>query len=146
MGRAWDHWTTAWLVACLALAAHVTEEVLSGSYGLYEDVGRVLILLFPSLELPPFQREVWLINLGGALIALVALTWWIKTRGPLTATASYVLAAFASGNGALHLLAIAALKSMVPGAWTAPLLIAAGLYLFVAVPQRGRRVGPAPGT
>ena len=136
MQRRWDHWTAAWFVVCLALATHVVDEIWHGSYGLYEDAGRLLMLLFPALELPPFQREVWFINLGGALLVLFALTWWVRVRGPLMTTASYLLAAFATANGVLHLLTVAALKNLVPGAWTALLLIAAGLYLFVAIPRR----------
>lgn len=139
MQKSWDHWTTAWLVVCVVLAVHIVDEVVNGSFGLYEDVGRVLMIVFPSLELPPFQRDVWLVNLGGTLIVLFALTWWVRARSPLMATASYLLAAFATANGVLHLLAVAALKGLVPGAWTAPVLIAAGLYLFTSIPGRTQR-------
>lgn len=131
-------WTAAWLLTVLALAAHAADEVLHGSYGIYEDWGRILMTILPSLELPPFNREVWLVNLGGALAVLLALTWLVWLQRGVMIAASYTLAAFTTLNGVLHLLAAAALKTMVPGAWSAPVLIAAGLFLFIAVPRRAQ--------
>jgi hypothetical protein len=42
----------------------------------------------------------------------------------------------------LHLLGAAALKSAVPGVLTAPLLVAAGLFLFVAIPRTQGAAAP----
>jgi hypothetical protein len=136
-------WTAAWLLTVLALAAHAADEVLHGSYGLYEDWGRILMALFPSFEMPPFKRELWLANLGGALAVLLALTWLVWMQRGVMIVASYALAAFATLNGALHLLIAAALKTTVPGALSAPLLVATGLFLFIAVPRRhGNKAAP----
>lgn len=135
MSARWDQWTAAWLFTCFALAAHLADEVWHGSFGLYADAGRVLNLILPSLELPAFQRELWLVNIAGAILVLFALTWLVRRRSTIMVIASYALAAFVTINGAIHLLAAAALKSMIPGLWTAPLLLAGGFFLFVAIPR-----------
>lgn len=131
-----DRWTMAWLAACVALAVHLADEVFYGSLGLYADFARVLGWIWPSLSMPPFHREVWLLNLTGAILVLFALTWLVRQRRGVMVIASYLLAAFATANGVLHLLAAAALKSVIPGLWSAPLMIAAGLFLFLAIPHK----------
>lgn len=143
MGARWDRWTAAWLFTCFALAAHLIDEVWHGSYGLYADAGRVLNLIVPSLQLPEFRREVWLVNLSGAILVLFALTWLVRKRNPVMVVASYALAAFVTINGAIHFLTAAALKSIIPGLWTAPLLFAAGFFLFLAVPHKSDASTPA---
>jgi len=132
-----DRWTIAWLAASLAVAVHIVDEVAHGAYGLYVDVAWLLRLVAPVVEMPPFREEVWLINLAGSVIVLLALTWlvWMR-RGPMV-VASYVFAAFLTANAVFHLFAAAMLKSIPPGTWTAPLLLAAGLFLFVSVAWRG---------
>jgi hypothetical protein len=131
-----DRWTTAWLAVCAALALHLADEVFFGSLGLYADFARVIGWIWPSIEMPPFHREVWLINLAGATLVLFALAWLVRQQRGVMVTASYLLAAFATANGVLHFLAAAALKSMIPGMWSAPLLIAAGLFLFLSIPHK----------
>lgn len=134
-----DRWTSAWFAACVVLAAHVVDEVVHGSYGLYSDVGWLLDAAAPWLDLPPFREEVWLVNISGALAVLFGLTVlvWLR-RGPM-AVASFALAAFVTANGVLHLLGAVALGAMIPGTWTAPLMILTGLFLFVSVERKNIR-------
>jgi hypothetical protein len=51
--------------------------------------------------------------------------------------ASYVFAGFLTANAVLHLLTAAMLKAFPAGTWTAPLMLAAGLFLFVSVAKKG---------
>jgi hypothetical protein len=142
MARPENRWALAWLLVSVALAAHVADEIWHGSYGLYEDVAQIVSLIYPALELPRFNRAVWYVNLGGALAALLALTWLVRAGRRVMVPASYALATFATANGVLHLLGAAALKSAVPGVLTAPLLVAAGLFLFVAIPRTQGAAAP----
>ena len=130
-----DRWTLAWLGVCAALAVHLADEVINGSTGLYGDFVQLFSFLFPFLELPTFRREIWLINLGGAIVVLFALTWMVARRRSPMAAASYLLAAFVTLNGVLHLTTAVAVRHMIPGAWTASLLVVTGLLLFLAVPR-----------
>lgn len=141
-----DRWTMAWLAVCAALALHLADEVFNGSLGLYADFARVVGWVWPSIDMPPFQRDVWLINLAGTILVLFALTWLVRRRSGVMVTASYLLAAFATANGVLHLLAAAALKSTIPGLWSAPLMVAAGLFLFLAIPHKREDVGRSRAT
>lgn len=141
-----DRWTMAWLAVCAALALHLADEVFNGSLGLYADFARVVGWVWPSIDMPPFQRDVWLINLAGTILVLFALTWLVRRRSGVMVTASYLLAAFATANGVLHLLAAAALKSTIPGLWSAPLMVAAGLFLFLAIPHKRGDAGDSRAT
>lgn len=122
-------WTIAWLLLCLVLALHIYEEATRGSYLAYDLVRR----LFPWL--PPFHFEIWLLNVGGAVVVLVGLTWFVHKRLPIMRLASYALAIFATGNAMLHLLLSLAWNQALIGMFTSPLLLAASLFLFVSIPR-----------
>jgi hypothetical protein len=133
--RGLDRWTIAWLLGCIAFAAHIAEEIAYGSFGVYADFNVFVNTLFPSFDLPPYKYDVWLINLIGACALLFAFTWLVRTkRGPMR-LASYVFAAFLTLNGMGHLYAALSMSTYFPGAMTAAAMVAAGLFLFVSIPQ-----------
>ena len=133
--RGFDRWTLAWLFGCIAFAVHIGEEVAYGSFGVYADFNVFVSTLFPWLRLPPYNYEVWLTNLIGAELLLFALTWLVHVkRGPMR-LASYLFATFLTLNGLGHLYAGLTMSTYFPGAMTAGLLMIAGLFLFVSIPQ-----------
>ena len=137
MSSFFDRWTTAWLVTCLTFAIHIADEAYHGSFGFYADMASLITSVMPSLEVPPFRYEVWLINLVGALAVLLALTPLVRARRSLMIAGSYLLAAFVTSNAALHLYMAITMKALVPGLYTAPLMLAAGLFLFSSVSEKG---------
>ena len=135
--RGFDRWTFAWLAGCIAFAVHIAEEVAYGSFGVYADFNVFVNTLFPSLELPPYRYDVWLTNLIGACVLLFVFTWLVYAkRGPMR-IASYAFATFLTLNGIGHLYAALTMSTYFPGAMTAAIMVAAGLFLFVSIPEGG---------
>jgi len=127
-----SRWTVAWFLACLGFALHIVDEGLHGTFGFYSDLERLVSLLLPSLNLTPFNFEVWLINMSGTLFVLFLLTFLVSRANPVMVPASYLFAAFLTGNSAFHLLMTVGRSEAVTGALTSPLMLAAGLFLFTA--------------
>jgi|GEM_PF-2698244 len=127
-----SRWTVAWFLACLVFALHIVDEGLHGTFGFYSDLERLVNLLLPSLNLTPFNFDVWLINMSGTLFVLFLLTFPVSRANPLMVPASYLFAAFLTGNSAFHLLMTIGRSEPVTGALTSPLMLAAGLFLFTA--------------
>lgn len=133
--RGFDRWTFAWLVGCIAFAVHIAEEIAYGSFGVYADFNVFVNTVFPSFDLPPYQYEVWLTNLIGACVLLFVFTWLVYAkRGPMR-IASYAFATFLTLNGIGHLYAALTMSTYFPGAMTAAAMVAAGLFLFVSIPE-----------
>lgn len=130
-----DRWAVAWLILSLVLGVHVAEEAIDGAFALYNDMADWIGVLFPFVQLPAFRYNIWVINLGGTVLALVALTWFVaKRQGPMR-LASYVLSVFAVGNAVLHILMSLAVERILPGTLSAPLVLAAALLLLVSIPE-----------
>lgn len=140
--REFDRWTLAWLIGCIAFAAHIGEEIAYGSFGVYADFSVFVNTLFPWLRLPPYNYEIWLTNLIGTSVVLLALTGLVYVkRGPMR-LASHLFAAFLTLNGMGHLYAALTMSTYFPGAMTAGLLIVAGLFLFVSIPASSSQTLP----
>lgn len=138
-----DRWTAAWLVLSLAFALHVADEVLNGTSAFYSNLADFMTNYLPAVRFPAFRPEIWLINLSGAALALIALTWLVyKRRGPMR-FASYVFAIFATANAMLHIMVSLAVSQAMPGSLTAPLMLAAALFLFASIPEEPRVSGAA---
>lgn len=130
-----DRWTAAWLTLSLVLALHVADEVLNGTLAFYRDLLDFAAEYLSFVRLPPFRPEVWIVNLVGASLLLIAMTWLVYRRiGPMR-LASYVLAGFATANAMLHLMMSLALQHVMPGTLTSPLILAASLFLLLSIPH-----------
>ena len=127
-----SRWTVAWFLACLVFALHIVDEGYHGTLGFYSDLERLVTELLPSLNLTPFNFQVWLVNMSGTLFVLFLLTFLVWRANPVMLPASYAFAAFLTGNSAFHLLMTIGRGEEVTGALTSPLMLAAGLFLFVA--------------
>jgi len=127
-------WTIAWLTLSAVLAAQVLDDVMSGSYQAYSDTLNFLHQAFPQLPIPRFQFEVWLINVSGAVVVLLCLTWLVARRFPIMRVASFALAVFGTGNALLHILGFSSSDNSLIGSVLPPLLLAASLFLVLSVP------------
>ena len=123
----------AWLAATLALAVHVADEAMHDFLGWYNP--RVLRIrqALGGIPFPPtFTFLPWLAGLVAAVLLLGSLapsafagTSWMR---PL----AYVLAVIHVANGLLHIVGALVARRRVPGVLSAPLLLAAGVWLASA--------------
>lgn len=144
MFRTFDRWTISWLLSCLAFAIHIVDESMRGSFGFYSDMENMITNVMPSMHMAPFNFEVWLINMTGTLVVLFLLTPLVHARNALMIPASFIFAAFLTGNAVMHLVMAVAQQRIVTGSETAPLMLAAGLFLFLSTARglvEGREKG-----
>ena len=135
----------AWVALCLALGVHVTDEALTDFLSVYNPAVLAIRQKFPFLPLPTFTFKIWLSGLILAVILLLLLSpfvfrgaWWMT---PL----SYFFGAIMLGNGLLHIAGSFYLWRLMPGVYSAPLLLAASVYLLICTFRRKRGKSlPAP--
>jgi hypothetical protein len=114
----------------LALAAHVVDETVTDFLSLWNPAVRLLEEKLPLLALPTFTFATWFWGLV-VLTAILLLLSRAALRGaewlrPLAWVYGLVMLA----NGLAHLAASVYLRRPAPGVVTAPLLLAASLYLI----------------
>jgi len=120
----------AWLLTVGALALHVTDEALTGFLDFYNPFVRSMRERLGWWPVPTFTFEEWLTGLIVVVIVLAALTPAIRRGLPLTQFASWALALIMLANGIAHLAGSAYFSRWLPGATTAPLLIASSVLLM----------------
>jgi hypothetical protein len=128
----------AWVALCLALALHVVDEAFTGFLSVYNPAVISIRERFPWAPLPTFTFEVWLGGLIVAVIVLSSLTVLALRGARLMTPISYAFAVLMLGNGLLHIVGSLQLGGPMPGVYSAPLLLAASVYLLFTV-HRFRR-------
>lgn len=137
---------TAWLSLVGALAVHVIDEAATGFLDVYNPTVRELRGQLGWFPMPEFTFDVWLSGLAAAIVLLGALTPWVD-RGVVRVLA-IVFAAVMVGNGLAHLTGTVFGRTVesvrferpMPGTYSAPLLIGAGLF-FIVRARRPRDAG-----
>jgi len=124
----------AWVALCIALAVHVTDEALTDFLSVYNPTVRAIRARFPYLPLPTFTFRVWLGGLIAVTLVLAALSPAAFRGEPGMRPAAYVFGIVMVANGLLHLLGSARMGKVMPGAYSAPLILAVGVYLLASVP------------
>jgi hypothetical protein len=135
---------SAWLGLVAALALHVADEALTGFLDVYNPTVRTLREQLGWFPMPEFQFEVWATGLAVFVAGLALLTPLVE-RGPGVVRA--VAVAFAGLmvlNGAAHIAGTVVGRTVptvrferpMPGFWSSPLLIVAGVHFLVSVRRR----------
>ena len=124
----------AWVALCGALAIHVVDEALNDFLSVYNPAVRAIRARFSFLPLPTFTFPVWLGGLITVTILLFALSPAAFRGEPVMRPAAYVFGVVMAGNGLLHLGGSVYMRKAMPGVYSAPLIVAAAVYLLVAVP------------
>lgn len=130
----------AWVALCLALAIHVVDEALTNFLGVYNPAVRSIRDRLPWLPLPTFTFEAWLGGLIIAVIVLSSLTVLVLRGVRLMTPVSYVFGILMFGNGLLHIAGSLQMGRLMPGVYSAPLLLAASAFLIITLHQRRRRI------
>jgi len=123
----------AWVALALALALHVADEAANDFLSVYNPSVRAIRERFPFLPLPEFTFTVWLGGLMLAVTLLLALSplafrgvRWLR----LFSVPYAVLMLF---NGLGHIAGSVYFSRLMPGVYSAPLLLAASVYLLFSV-------------
>ena len=128
----------AWLLLDAALAVHVIDEALTGFLDFYNPLVRQLRDRLGFWPMPTFTFRVWLSGLIVLVVVLALLTPTVRRGTTGTRVLSWVLAVVMLGNGIAHLAGSAYYQRWLPGATSAPLLLAASIMLINATVARGR--------
>lgn len=126
----------AWLVLVGALAVHVVDEALTSFLDFYNPLVLSIRSAIPWFPMPTFTVGVWLTGLIGGVLVLAALGPAVRRGAAGTRLGSWAFSVIMLMNGAGHLLGSVYYQRWLPGATSAPLLLAASLLLMRATWQR----------
>jgi hypothetical protein len=122
----------AWLVFAVTLACHVTDEATHDFLSVYNPNALAIRERFPFLPIPTFTFREWIVGLSAAVLLLVCLTplavqgtRWIRIAAVPLGIVVGVL------NGTMHIGSSIYMHRLMPGVLSAPLLIAAGVWLVL---------------
>ena len=122
----------AWLALCLAFAIHIVDEALTDFLSVYNPAVRAIRARFPFLPLPTFTFRVWLGGLVVVVLVLASLTPAAAREAPGMRPAAFVFGIVMVGNGLLHVGASLYRRRVLPGTYSAPLILAAAIYLLAS--------------
>jgi uncharacterized membrane protein len=128
----------AWLLLVAALAAHVIDEAITGFLGFYNPLVLSIRSKMPWFPMPTFTFGVWLAGLTGLVVALALLAPLVRRGAVATRVGCWVLSTIMFMNGLGHLVGSAYFGRWLPGASSAPLLLAASYLLAYATWDRQR--------
>jgi hypothetical protein len=131
-----NHRGWAWVALCLALAVHVFDEAMTDFLSVYNPTVQAIRERLPFLPLPVFTFENWLAGLIIAISILLLLSPLAFQRAGWMRALSYPFAILMLLNGLGHIAGSFCLGRMMPGVYSAPLLLAASIYLLWSV-RRG---------
>lgn len=147
-GRSPGEWARlqvrGWLLLVGALAVHVTDEALTGFLDFYNPLVQDIRSVLPWFPMPTFGFGLWLAGLAVLVVLLVCLTPLVRQGGVTAGLVSWLLSAIMFLNGLAHLAGSVYFRRWLPGATSAPLMLAASVYLAHVTLQR-RRAGHGAG-
>ncbi len=127
------HFGPAWVGLCVAFGIHVLDEALTDFLSVYNPMVRAVRARFPFLPLPTFTFRVWLSGLVLAVLVLASLTPFAFGGASWMRPVAYASGLIMAGNGLLHLVGSAYTRKVMPGTYSAPLILAAAIYLLASV-------------
>ena len=133
--RAASRFGAAWLLLCACLALHVADEALTGFLDIYNPTVQAIRQRAPFLPLPTFEFRAWLSGLIVAVTLLSALSVPAFRGKQWMTPLAYIFGFFMLLNGCGHVAGSFYLGRLMPGVYTAPLLLAASIHLIVRARQ-----------
>jgi hypothetical protein len=123
----------AWVVLCLALAIHVADEAFTDFLAVYNPAVKAIRQRWRFVPLPTFSFTVWLGGLITAIVLLFALSPFAFRAAKWLAPLAYFFAIFMIINALHHIAGSIYMKRLMPGTYSAPLLLICAIYLFVHI-------------
>ena len=127
----------AWVGLCAVLALHVTDEALTGFLDVYNPTVQAIRQRLPFLPLPTFEFREWLAGLIAAVLLLSALSVFAFRGARWMRCLALPFGVLMLVNGLGHLAGSIYYRRVMPGAYSAPLLVAASICLLVAARRLG---------
>ena len=128
-----------WFLLCLALAAHVTDEALTGFLNVYNPTVLAMRARYSWFPMPVFGFREWLTGLICLVIVLLLLTPFAMRGLRWMRPLAYFLSLIMILNGMGHTLCTVFGRTVstvhfarpMPGFWSSPLLfVASGFLLY----------------
>jgi hypothetical protein len=126
----------AWLLLVAVLAIHVLDEAMTDFLGFYNPLVLTLRARLPWFPMPTFTFPFWLAGLGLLVLALALLGPAVYRGATGTRLASWAFATIMLLNGSGHLGGSLYFQRWLPGTTSAPLVIAASIWLARRTAQR----------
>ena len=130
----------AWIWLTVALAIHVTDEAINDFLSVYNPIVTKLVSKHPYLPLPTFSFKLWITGLIIAIAALFALSPAVFKGKKFMIYFSFFYGCLMLLNGLTHIAGSFLLDMVMPGTWSAPLLIITSVYLLVITNRIGKRI------
>jgi hypothetical protein len=131
MGSSTTAFGWAWIAATLALGLHVGDEATHDFLAWYNPQALRIRRFLRGFPFPPtFTFRPWLIALSLAVLILAALTPQAYKGASWLRVLAIIMGVEHVGNGLLHLGAGLMIRRAVPGIWSAPILLATGIWLL----------------
>lgn len=130
------HQGIAWIALCLTLALHVTDEALNDFLSVYNPAVETIKQKIPFLPIPTFTFNIWLIGLISGITLLFFLSPFAFRRVWWMTPVSYILGIIMLMNGLGHFAGSLYMGKLMPGVYSAPLLIVSSIYLLISVITR----------
>jgi Protein of unknown function with HXXEE motif len=131
------------MALCGALAVHVADEALTDFLALYNPAVLGIRERYQWLWLPTFTFRTWLALLVFAVVALVAVSWFVWRGRWAMRPISHVFAAVMLLNGLLHIAGSIYTGKFMPGVYSSPLLLAASVFLIASTLAYSRSREPS---
>jgi len=127
----------AWVVLCLALGLHVTDEALTNFLSVYNPAVAGIRQRLPFLPLPTFTFRTWLTGLILAVVLLLAISPFAFRNARWMVPLAYGFGVFMLVNGLQHIAGSVYMGRPMPGVYSAPVLLLCSLYLLKRIRNRG---------
>lgn len=123
----------AWLAFAVAVAVHVADEATHDFLSTYNPTVRAIREQLPFLPLPTFSFPVWLGGLIAGIVLLLCLSpLAFRGNSRLRFIALPLAVIVGVFNACLHFGGSIYFHRWMPGVYSAPLLLAAGIWLLIA--------------
>ena len=120
----------AWVLLCIALAAHVVDEALTDFLSVYNPAVQAIRKRFPFLPLPVFTFRVWLTGLCLGILLAFCTSPLAFQGARWVIWAAFPLSVIMFGNALGHMGASLYRRRLMPGVYSSPFLLCASVYLF----------------
>ena len=137
LNRRFNKFGWAWVMLCVALAVHVADEAATDFLSVFNSSVRAVHERLPFLPLPVFEFRPWLSGLILAVAVLLAMSPLAFHRARPMIYAARAFAVLMLLNGLGHVLGSIYLGRLMPGVYSAPLLLACSINLLAATDEAG---------